>query len=59
MTAGVAIAPRVTVRASPAYDYDCRGGTGNGPKCTGRVRVTGPDPYEKDDDGDGVGCDWS
>jgi resuscitation-promoting factor RpfB len=44
---------------SPAYDYDCKGGTGNGPKYTGRVRVTGPDPYDLDRDGDGVGCDWS
>jgi hypothetical protein len=43
----------------PAYDYDCKGGTGNGPKYTGRVRVTGPDPYDLDRDGDGVGCDWS
>jgi hypothetical protein len=24
---------------------------------TGRVLVTGPDPYELDDDSDGVGCD--
>jgi resuscitation-promoting factor RpfB len=43
----------------PAYDYDCEGGKGNGPEYTGRVRVRGPDPYELDDDGDGVGCDWS
>jgi hypothetical protein len=43
----------------PAYDYDCKGGDGNGPEYTGRVRVTGPDPYELDDDDDGVGCDLS
>jgi beta-lactam-binding protein with PASTA domain len=41
----------------PASDYDCAGGSGDGPKYTGRVRVTGPDPYGLDDDGDGVGCD--
>ncbi len=41
----------------PASDYDCAGGFGNGPKYTGRVRVTGPDPYDLDRDGDGVGCD--
>ena len=41
----------------PASDYDCRGGSGNGPKRTGPVRVTGSDPYDLDRDGDGVGCD--
>ncbi len=43
----------------PASDYDCAGGAGNGPKYTGRVRVTGPDLYDLDRDGDGVGCDRS
>jgi hypothetical protein len=43
----------------PASDYDCRGGSGNGPKYTGPVRVTGSDPYDLDRDGDGVGCDRS
>ena len=43
----------------PASDYDCRGGSGNGPKYTGPVRVTGSDPYDLDRDGDGVGCEWS
>jgi resuscitation-promoting factor RpfB len=43
----------------PASDYDCRGGSGNGPKYTGRVQVRGADPYELDDDNDGVGCDRS
>jgi hypothetical protein len=40
----------------PAPDYDCSGGSGNGPKYTGLVRVTGSDPYELDADGDGWGC---
>jgi beta-lactam-binding protein with PASTA domain len=44
---------------APASDYDCRGGTGNGPKYTGPVRVTGPDPYDLDRDGDGKACEWS
>jgi hypothetical protein len=43
----------------PASDYDCRGGSGNGPRYTGRVQVRGADPYELDDDDDGVGCDSS
>jgi hypothetical protein len=41
----------------PASDYDCAGGSGNGPKYTGPVRVTGSDPYDLDRDGDGTGCD--
>lgn len=42
---------------SPAPDYDCAGGSGDGPKYTGRVTVTGSDPYGLDADGDGVGCE--
>lgn len=38
-------------------DVDCIGGKGNGPAYTGRVRVVGPDDYELDRDGDGIGCE--
>jgi hypothetical protein len=56
----VAIAPLATLRAlPPASDYDCRGGSGNGPKYSGPVRVTGSDPYDLDRDGDGKACEWS
>ena len=41
----------------PASDYDCRGGSGNGPRYTGTVRVTGSDPYGLDSDNDGWGCE--
>ena len=41
----------------PASDYDCAGGTGDGPAYTGFVRVTGSDPYGLDSDGDGFGCE--
>ena len=41
----------------PASDYDCAGGSGNGPEYTGPVRVTGSDPYGLDTDGDGWGCE--
>jgi hypothetical protein len=41
-------------------DYDCAGGTGNGPAYTkpGVVyKVTGYDPYGLDADNDGWGCE--
>ena len=34
-------------------DYDCAGGSGNGPAYTGPVRVVGYDEYGLDSDGDG------
>jgi hypothetical protein len=38
-------------------DYDCAGGSGDGPDYTGTVEVLGYDEYGLDDDGDGIGCD--
>lgn len=38
-------------------DYDCAGGSGDGPDYTGTVQVIGVDEYELDDDNDGIGCD--
>lgn len=40
-----------------AADYDCAGGSGDGPLYTGRVDVLGVDHYGLDSDGDGVGCE--
>jgi hypothetical protein len=41
-----------------AEDYDCAGGSGNGPRYVqGPVRVLPPDPFDLDSDGDGVGCE--
>ena len=40
-----------------ASDYDCIGGSGNGPKYTGKVRVVGPDVFRLDADHDGWGCE--
>jgi hypothetical protein len=40
-----------------ASDYDCLGGSGNGPKYTGIVRVVGPDVYRLDANGNGIGCE--
>lgn len=42
---------------TPMSDYDCTGGSGDGPGYTGTVRVTGSDPYQLDSDGDGIACD--
>ena len=39
-------------------DYDCAGGSGNGPNYVyGTVRVIGSDIYGLDADGDGYGCE--
>jgi hypothetical protein len=44
--------------AADAVDYDCDGGSGDGPEyISGPVSVTGEDPYGLDRDGDGPGCD--
>jgi uncharacterized iron-regulated membrane protein len=40
-----------------ADDYDCEGGSGDGPNYTGTVKVIGYDEYGLDADGDGYGCD--
>lgn len=42
-----------------AEDYDCEGGTGNGPYYTGKVQVIGPDVFGLDKNGDGWGCEAS
>jgi hypothetical protein len=41
----------------PASDYDCEGGSGDGPEYAGPVSVSGSDPYALDADGDGSGCE--
>jgi hypothetical protein len=39
-------------------DYDCAGGTGNGPEYVeGPIRVLPPDPFDLDREGDGRGCE--
>jgi len=42
-----------------ASDYDCEGGSGDGPSYTGPVTVVGPDEYGLDSDGDGSACESS
>ena len=42
-----------------ASDYDCAGGSGNGPYYTGTVTVVGEDHFGLDADGDGTGCEDS
>jgi hypothetical protein len=42
----------------PASDYDCAGGSGDGPGYAyGPIYITGSDPYDLDSDGDGVACE--
>lgn len=63
------ITPKITTKTEPkchpnysgclnpnASDYDCIGGSGNGPYYTGKVRILGPDVFGLDRDGDGWGC---
>jgi hypothetical protein len=40
-----------------ASDYDCAGGSGNGPLYTGFVHVVGYDEFGLDADHDGLGCE--
>lgn len=40
-----------------ASDYECAGGSGDGPRYTGRVRVVGVDHFRLDRDDDGTGCE--
>jgi hypothetical protein len=40
-----------------ASDYDCEGGSGDGPEYTGTVTVVGSDHYDLDRDGDGIACE--
>jgi hypothetical protein len=56
-TTGSNCTPGYSPCLPPAYDYDCIGGTGDGPEYAGLVRVTGSDPYGLDADNDGYGCE--
>ncbi len=40
-----------------AGDYDCAGGTGNGPNYTAQIQVYGYDEFGLDRDGDGWACE--
>ncbi len=40
-----------------AGDYDCSGGSGDGPNYTGQVQVLGYDEFKLDRDGDGWACE--
>jgi hypothetical protein len=60
-------APDASANCDPNYegacldpsssDYDCEGGSGDGPDYTGAVRSVGSDPFDLDRDGDGVACE--
>lgn len=65
-TATIYKAPKTERQCHPSYsgclnpnasDYDCAGGSGNGPYYTGRVLVYGYDEFGLDRDGDGIGCE--
>lgn len=66
-SSGSGVAPATGSNCHPSYqgacldprasDYDCAGGSGNGPKYTGPVRVVGYDEYDLDRDNDGWGCE--
>lgn len=56
-SSGAGCTPGYSPCLPPASDYDCSGGSGDGPEYTGYVTVTGSDPYGLDADGDGVGCE--
>jgi beta-lactam-binding protein with PASTA domain len=56
-TGGTNCTPGYSPCLPPASDYDCIGGSGDGPQYTGLVRVTGSDPYGLDADNDGYGCE--
>lgn len=70
-TAGASAAPGATAarrNCDPNYrgrclkryagDYDCAGGSGNGPNyVSGPFRVVGSDPHRLDSDGDGIACE--
>ena len=50
--------PGYTPCLAPSSDYDCAGGSGNGPSyATGPIHVTGSDPYDLDSEGDGIACE--
>jgi hypothetical protein len=67
VTVSAGATPSAKKRCHPSYklkcldpnasDYDCIGGSGNGPKYTGLVRVVGPDVFRLDADHDGWGCE--
>jgi hypothetical protein len=40
-----------------ASDYDCAGGSGDGPKYTGTVTVVGDDHYDLNRDDDNIACE--
>jgi len=60
------LAPKINTNCHPSYsgclkpyasDYDCEGGSGDGPYYTGEVKVLKKDVFKLDHDGDGWGCD--